>query len=68
VFSGAAVSQPAAMSRSTWKSCLRFLKLWDLPLDVVGYTVAFTPVERRIEVAEAARLAEQDEGGRRPRR
>jgi hypothetical protein len=37
------------------KSCLRFTKLEDLPLDVIGDIVASTPVERRIEIAEAAR-------------
>ncbi len=37
------------------QSCLRFKTLEDLPLDVIGDIVASTPVERRIEVAEAAR-------------
>jgi uncharacterized protein YdhG (YjbR/CyaY superfamily) len=37
------------------KSCLRFQKLEDLPLDLIGDIVASTPVERRIEAAEAAR-------------
>jgi Domain of unknown function (DU1801) len=37
------------------KSCLRFKSLEDLPLDVIGEIVASTPVERRIEVSEAAR-------------
>ena len=36
------------------KSCLRFTALDDLPLDVIGDIVASTPVERRIELAEAA--------------
>ncbi len=37
------------------KSCLRFKTLDELPLDVIGDIVASTPVERRIELAEAAR-------------
>jgi hypothetical protein len=37
------------------KSCLLFKTLEELPLDVIGDIVASTPVERRIEVAEAAR-------------
>jgi hypothetical protein len=37
------------------KSCLHFKSLDDLPLDVIGDIVASTPVERRIELAEAAR-------------
>ena len=37
------------------KSCLQFKTLEELPLDIIGDIVASTPVERRIEVAEAAR-------------
>jgi len=37
------------------KSCLRFDKLEDLPLDVIGDIVAATSVERRIAAAEAAK-------------
>lgn len=37
------------------KSCLRFKKLDDLPLDVVGRLVASTPVEKYIEKYEASR-------------
>lgn len=37
------------------KSCLRFKTLEELPLDVIGDIAASTPVERRIDLAEAAR-------------
>ena len=37
------------------KSCLRFDKLEDLPLDVIGDIVAATSVESRIAAAEAAK-------------
>ncbi len=37
------------------KSCVRFKKLDDLPLDLIGRAVARTPVEAYIEVYEAAR-------------
>jgi hypothetical protein len=37
------------------KSCLRFKTLEELPLDVIGEMIASTPVERRIEMSEAAR-------------
>jgi hypothetical protein len=37
------------------KGCLRFKTLEELPLDVIGDMVASTPVERRIELAAAAR-------------
>jgi hypothetical protein len=37
------------------KGCLRFKTLEELPLDVIGEIVASTPVERRIELSEAAR-------------
>ena len=37
------------------KGCLRFKTLEELPLDVIGDIVASTPVERRIEISEAAR-------------
>jgi hypothetical protein len=37
------------------KSCLRFKTLEELPLDVIGDIAASTPVQRRIELAGAAR-------------
>lgn len=37
------------------KSCVRFKKLEDLPLDVIGETVASVPPERFIEIYEKAR-------------
>lgn len=37
------------------KGCLRFKTLEELPLDVIGEIVASTPVERSIELAQAAR-------------
>ena len=37
------------------KSCVRFKKLDDLPLDLIGRAIARTPVEAYIEVYEAAR-------------
>jgi len=37
------------------KSCVRFRKLEDLPLDLIGKTIARTPVERYIERYEAVR-------------
>ena len=36
------------------KSCVRFRKLGDLPLDLIGETVASLPVDRLIERVEAA--------------
>lgn len=36
------------------KSCVRFRKLDDLPLELIGKTVASLPVERLIERVEAA--------------
>ena len=36
------------------KSCLRFKRLEDIPLDIVGSIVASTPVEAMIEVMEKA--------------
>lgn len=51
----AAAYKAAGKKLDMGKSCLRFGKLEDLPLDVIGDIVASTPVERRIEVAEAAR-------------
>jgi len=41
------------------KACLRFRTLEELPLDVVGEIVASTPVERRIELYEAAMKRKQ---------
>ena len=37
------------------KSCLRFKKLDDLPLDVIGKVIASTPPDKLIAQAEAAR-------------
>ncbi len=37
------------------KSCVRFKKLDDLPLDLIGRAIARTPVEAYIEVYEVAR-------------
>ncbi len=37
------------------KSCVRFRKLDDLPLDVIAETIARTPVDRYIERYEAVR-------------
>ena len=37
------------------KSCLRFKKLEDLPLDVIGQVIANTPPDEYIAVYEAAR-------------
>ena len=37
------------------KSCVRFKKLADLPLDLIGRAIARTPVDEYIEVYEAAR-------------
>ena len=37
------------------KSCLRFKRLDDLPLDVIGRTIAATPPETLIAACEAAR-------------
>lgn len=37
------------------KSCVRFRKLEDLPLDVIGETIARIPVDRYIEYYEEAR-------------
>ncbi len=37
------------------KSCVRFRKLEDLPLDVIGETIARTPVDKYIEYYEEAR-------------
>ncbi len=37
------------------KSCVRFRKLEDLPLDVIGEAVAAVPMDRLIEMLEAGR-------------
>ena len=50
----AAAYKAAGKKLDMGKSCLRFDKLEDLPLDVIGDIVAATSVERRIEAAEAA--------------
>ncbi len=51
----AAAYKAAGKKLDMGKSCLRFDKLADLPLDVIGDIVAATSVERRIETAEAAK-------------
>lgn len=51
----AAAYAAAGKTLDTGKSCLRFKTLDEVPLDVIGDIIASTPVERRIEVAEAAR-------------
>lgn len=51
----AAAYKAAGKKLDMGKSCLRFDKLEDLPLDVIGDIVAATTVERRIEAAEAAK-------------
>lgn len=50
----AAAYKAAGKKFDMGKSCLRFKTLEELPLDVIGDIVASTPVERRIELAEAA--------------
>lgn len=37
------------------KSCVRFRKLDDLPLDLVGETIAMTPIDEFLEIYEASR-------------
>ena len=37
------------------KSCIRFKKLEDLPLDVIGQVIAGVPVEKHIAIFEASR-------------
>jgi uncharacterized protein YdhG (YjbR/CyaY superfamily) len=51
----AAAYKAAGKKLDMGKGCLRFKALEDLPLGVIGDIVASTPVERRIETAEAAR-------------
>ena len=44
------------------KSCVRFRKLDDLPLDLIGQTIAAVPVERliaRVEEAGSARKSKR---------
>jgi hypothetical protein len=50
-----AASKAAGRKLDMGKGCLRFRSLDEIPLDVVAEIVAFTPVERRIEQAEAAK-------------
>ena len=50
----AAAYEAAGRKLDMGKSCLRFKTLDELPLDVIGELVAATPVERYIELAEAA--------------
>jgi hypothetical protein len=51
----AAAYESAGRKLDMGKGCLRFKTLEELPLDVIGEIVASTPVERSIELAEAAR-------------
>jgi uncharacterized protein YdhG (YjbR/CyaY superfamily) len=51
----AAAYKAAGKRLDMGKGCLRFKTLEELPLDVIGDIVASTPVERRIELSEAAR-------------
>jgi uncharacterized protein YdhG (YjbR/CyaY superfamily) len=51
----AAAYESAGRKLDMGKGCLRFKTLEELPLDVIGEIVASTPVERHIELAEAAR-------------
>jgi hypothetical protein len=51
----AAAYESAGKKLDMGKGCLRFKTLEELPLDVIGEIVASTPVERSIELAEAAR-------------
>ncbi len=37
------------------KSCVRFRKLDDLPLDLVGETIAMTPIDEFLEIYKASR-------------
>ena len=39
------------------KSCVRFRKLDDLPLDLVGETIAMTPIDEFLEIYRASRTA-----------
>ena len=48
------------------KSCVRFRKLDDLPLELVAEVVARTPIEEFIEVYHASRSAATTGGDRRP--
>ena len=47
------------------KSCVRFRRLDDLPLDLIGEVVARTPMEEWIRRYEAARLPKRRAGPRR---
>ena len=38
------------------KSCVRFRKLEDLPLDVVGEAIALTPMDEFLEIYRASRV------------
>ena len=38
------------------KSCVRFRKLEDLPLDVVGEAIALTPMDEFLEIYRASRI------------
>ena len=39
------------------KSCVRFRKLDDLPLDLVGETIAMTPIDEFLEIYRTSRTA-----------
>lgn len=48
------------------KSCVRFRKLDDLPLDLVGETIAMTPIDEFVEIYKRSR--EQTRSGSRRKR
>ena len=50
------------------KACVRFKRLEDLPLDLIGETIARTPVDRYIAGYEAVRRATAGGGSRRASR
>ena len=45
----------SGMKLDMGKSCVRFKKLDDLPLDLIGQTIALTPVDKFIKRYETAR-------------
>jgi hypothetical protein len=47
------------------KSCVNFKKLDDLPLDVIGQTIARTPIDEFVATYRAARAARRIGSGRR---
>lgn len=45
------------------KACVRFKKLEDVPLDVIGQVIARTPVKKHIATVEKAMAARKKKGG-----